>query len=60
MAIIFQTTFSDVFSWMKMYEFQLGFHWGLFLRVQSTDSSIGLDNDLALSRRQAIIWTNDG
>ena len=26
MAAIFQTTFSNVFSWMKMYEFQLKFH----------------------------------
>ena len=32
----FQTTFSDVFSWMKMYKFQLRFHWGLSPRVQST------------------------
>ena len=36
MAAIFQTTFSNVFSWMKMYEFQLRFHWCLFLRVQLT------------------------
>ena len=34
MAAIFQTTFSNTFSWMKMYEFQLRFHWSLFLRVQ--------------------------
>ena len=33
MADIFQTTFSNVFSWMKMYEFLLRFHWSLFLRV---------------------------
>ena len=31
-----QTTFSNVFSWMKMYEFWLKFHWSLFLRVQLT------------------------
>ena len=36
MADIFQTTFSNVFSWMKMYEFRLKFHWSLFLRVQLT------------------------
>ena len=36
---IFQTTFSNAFSWMKMYEFQLRFHWSLFLRVQLTISS---------------------
>ena len=32
MAAIFQTTFSNGFSWMKMYEF----HWSLFLGVQLT------------------------
>ena len=47
MTAIFQTTFSNVFSWMKMYEFRLGFHLGLFLMVQLTTSSIGLDKDLA-------------
>ena len=44
MDAILQTTFSNAFSWMKMYEFRLKF--------------IGLDNDLAPTRRQAIIWTN--
>ena len=38
MAAIFQTAFSNVFSWMKMYEFQLKFPWTLFLRVQLTIS----------------------
>ena len=38
MAAIFQTTFSNVFSWMKMFEFRLKFHWSLFLRVQLTIS----------------------
>ena len=36
MAAIFQTTFSNAFCWMKMFEFQLRFHWNLFLRVQLT------------------------
>ena len=36
MAAIFQTTFSNGFSWMKMYEFRLTFHLSLFLRVQLT------------------------
>ena len=36
MAAISQTTFSNVFSWMKMYELRLKFHWSLFLRVQLT------------------------
>ena len=36
MAAIFRTTFSNAFSWMKIYEFRLRFHWNLFLRVQLT------------------------
>ena len=60
MATIFQTTFSNAFSWMKMYEFRLRFHWSLFLRLQLQYSSIGSDNGLAPSRRQAIIWSNAG
>ena len=32
----FKTTFSNGFSWMKMYEFRLTFHWNLFLGVQLT------------------------
>ena len=32
----FQTTFSNAFYLMKMYGFQLRFHWSLFLRVRST------------------------
>ena len=36
MAAISQTTLSSAFSWMKMLEFRLKFHWSLFLRVQLT------------------------
>ena len=36
MAAICQTTFSNAFSWMKMNEFRLGFHWSLFLRFEIT------------------------
>ena len=36
MAAIFPTTFSNIFSWMKMYKFCLRFHWNLFPRVQLT------------------------
>ena len=36
MAAIFQTTFSNAFSSMEMYEFHLRFHWSLFLGVQLT------------------------
>ena len=34
MDAISQTTFSNAFSWMKMFEFRLKFHWSLFPRVQ--------------------------
>ena len=36
MDAISQTTFSSAFSWMKMFEFQLRYHWSLFLNVQLT------------------------
>ena len=36
MAAVSQTTLSNSFSWMKMLEFRLRFHWSLFLRVQLT------------------------
>ena len=32
----FQTTFSNAFSWMKMYQFRLRFHWSLLPRVELT------------------------
>ena len=35
-AAIFQTTFSNAFSGMKMFKFRLRFHWSLFQRVQLT------------------------
>ena len=36
MDAISQTTFSNAFSWMKMFEFRLKFHWSLFPRVELT------------------------
>ena len=36
MDAISQTTFSNEFSWMKIFEFRLKFHWSLFLRFQLT------------------------
>ena len=36
MDVISQTTCSSAFSWMKILEFRLKFHWSLFLRVQLT------------------------
>ena len=38
MDAISQTAFSNAFSWMKMFEYRLKFHWNLFLRVQLTTS----------------------
>ena len=35
-AAIFQTTFSNAFSWMKINKLRLRFHWNLFSRVQVT------------------------
>ena len=54
--------FKCVFSWMKMYEFRLGFNWRLFLNFLTNwqFSSIGSDNGLVPTGRQAIIWTNVG
>ena len=50
MIAVFQTTFSNAFSWRKIFEFRLKFHWCLYLR------DIPADNGLV---RQAIIWTNN-
>ena len=36
MAAVSQTTLSNAFSWVKMLEFRLRYHWSLFLRVQLT------------------------
>ena len=36
MDAISQTTFSNTFSWMKMHEFRLRFHWRLLLRFELT------------------------
>ena len=36
MAAIFQTTFSNAFSWMKMYKFRWSFQWSLFPGFQFT------------------------
>ena len=58
MADIFQMTFSDAFTWLKMYEFRLRLHWNLTLREQLQYSHICWDNGLAPNRQQAIIWAN--
>ena len=36
MAAISQTTCSNAFSWMKVFEFKIKFHWNTFLGVQLT------------------------
>ena len=58
MAAIFWMTYSKAFSWMKMYEFHLKYHWNLFLRFELTIFIIGSDNGLVPTRKEAIIWTN--
>ena len=60
MDAISQTTFSSAFYWIKMHELRLKFDWSLFLGSNQQYYSIGSDNGLAPSRRQAIIWTNVG
>ena len=53
MAAVFLKTFSNAFSWMKMYELRLRFHWNLLLRVQLT---IGSDNgDKPLSEPMVVV-----
>ena len=40
MAAIFQTTFSNAFSWVKMFEFCLRFHWSLLQRFELITSLV--------------------
>ena len=62
MDAISQTIFSNAFSWMKMFPLRLKCHCSLLPRVQLTifQHWFRSDNGLAPSRRQAIIWINDG
>ena len=55
---ILQTSFSNAFSWIKMFGFK--FHWSFYHRVQLIISRHGLDNGLMTIRCQAIILTNSG
>ena len=50
----------DTFPRMIILEFRIRFQWTLFRWVQLKYASIGSDNGLEPTRRQAIIWTNDG
>ena len=45
MDAISQTTFSSAFSWFKMFEFRLKFHWSLFVRVQLTIINLIVNQD---------------
>ena len=56
MGVIFQTTFLNAFTQMKMYGFWLRFHW----RFNQKCLSFGSDNGLAAVRWQAIFLINDG
>ena len=49
LAPIFQTTPSIAFSWMEMFEFRIGFHQNLFLKVQLTIFQPWFRYGLALS-----------
>ena len=52
----FQMDFVNENEWISIKHFAEVSSWGL----KKQYSIIGLDNGLAPSRRQAIIWTNDG
>ena len=59
-AAISQRTFSNAFSWMKMFKFLLKFHWNWFCWVSNWHySRIGSDNGLSPTRQQASIRTNN-
>ena len=58
MAAIFQTTFWNGFSWMNIYRISIKI--SLKFVPRDPTNNIPADNGLAPTRRQAIIWTNDG
>ena len=60
MDAISQTTYSSEKYLMDMFEIILKCHQSLFLRVQLTIFQHWFRQCLAPTRRQAIIWTNDG
>ena len=60
MAAILQRTFSNAFPEMRMYEFRLKFHSGLFLRgLINNTLRIGSDKGWVPTRRKAVIRNND-
>ena len=62
MTVILQTTYSNTFSWLKTSEFQIMFHWNVFIMTCLIDKKrcIGSDNGLVPNRWHAIIWTSYG
>ena len=59
-AVIFQTTFENAFTWMKMFEFRLKFYWNLSLMSNLQYPNIGSANGFAPARRQTTVWANVG
>ena len=57
MDAISQTTLSSAFSWKKMSEFRLKFHWNLFLRVQLTIFTGDPLHSRALAHSRAPLFT---
>ena len=57
---ISQTTFWSTFSWTKMFQFRITFHWSLFLRVQLTIIQHWFRYWLGAVQAKSHIWTNDG
>ena len=60
MAAILRTTYSNVFLIKKNMNFDYDFTEDCSLGPNEQYSSIGLDNNLARGRRQAMIWTKVG
>ena len=58
MASISQTTYSNAFAWIKIYE--LRFKFQFVPKGPINYAIIGSDNGAEPARQQAIVWTNDG
>ena len=60
MTVTSQTTLSNTFSWMEMWDFQLKFHWSLFLRVQLTAlvqiTAWHWPGDNPISKPMMVVW----
>ena len=63
LAANYQTKYQNWFSCVKIVILYIKFRWSLFSRVQSSikkKASISSNSNLALTRHQGIVWTNDG